>query len=1143
MSTYETPMDAFDTYLRELARIDGLDSSTDELSFYTALDNFLSAVGEELDPSVTAVMQLSDQGSGMPDGGLFLERNLDVHDLDDELDGHVPECGAIEVKGADADIESIVDSDQIQRYASAYRRVLVTNLHTFAYVTGEEGGTKILETVSFADGLESLREATEHPGETADAHGERVAERLRRFMKNTVPIREPEELAWFLASYAREGRQRLEEADSITLPHVKTWLEKALGIDYSGDRGDQFFLSTFVQTIFYGMFSAWVLWHRDGPGDDDTFTWRRATEHLQLPVLYSLFEAMTSRTSREAHEVDRLLERTARTLDRVDRDHFFDRFEEDEAVQYFYEPFLEAFDPELRDDLGVWYTPPEVVEYMVENIDRTLREDLDISDGLADDDVYVLDPACGTGAYLVEVLRKIGDHVDENLRGEVVKRAAQERVFGFEIMTAPLVVSHLQIRMLLDEFDVGMDEETRPGVYLTNALTNWEDGGDDGSTLDLPLPPELMEEREAADEVKQGGTDEPIIVVLGNPPYNGFPGVSPHEEERALSDAYREVDEVPEPRGHGLNDLYVRFFRVAERQITERAGYGVVSYISNYSWLDGLSHTGMREHYLNEFDQIRIDSLNGDKYRTGKTTPDGNPDPSIFSTDREPIGIQVGTAVSTLVRQSDADEHGTSEIEFRDLWGQDKKERLQAEAAGEVSANYELLEPSAELGVSFQPRNVVDGYLNWPKLPDLFREYFPGVQTKRDDLVIDTDRDRLIERMEKYFEPSVSMEEMAEYSTRAVTETAAFEAEDTREKLQDRGFLSEYVVSHIYRPMDQRWLYWEPETNLLERKSPDYFPQVFEGNRCLISQRKPRREWSPPPVITSIGNLDLFDRCASCFPLYTKPQRHENDLFDDGGEAQPQPNVTEEADTYLKSVGAEVEELFYHVVAVMHALRYREENVGGLHQDWPRIPLPDSAEVLEASAELGREVADCIDVETEVDGVTTGDIRDELAELGSPETVSGESIDASKGHLAVTAGWSYFMEHNNAVMPKKGDYRERDYHDSELAALERGAERMGRTLEDVLDLLGHRTVDVYINDEAYWANVPLRVWEYTLGGYQVLKKWLTYREKEILERDLELDELLHVRDMARRIAAILLLEPELNENYTEVKSNAIEWEG
>ena len=187
-------------------------------------------------------------------------------------------------------------------------------------------------------------------------------------------------------------------------------------------------------------------------------------------------------------------------------------------------------------------------------------------------------------------------------------------MFGFEIMPAPFVVAHLQVGLTMQALDAPLsdDDTERAGVFLTNALTGWE------PRVQKPLPfPELEEERDRAERVKQ---DTPVLVILGNPPYNGFAGMAV-EEERELSEAYRTTKRVRHPEGQGLNDLYVRFFRMAERRIAEKTGRGVVCFISNYSWLDGLSFTGMRERYLEAFDAIRIDCLNGDKYKTGKTTP------------------------------------------------------------------------------------------------------------------------------------------------------------------------------------------------------------------------------------------------------------------------------------------------------------------------------------------------------------------------------------------------------------------------------------------------------------------------------------------------------------------------------------------
>ena len=202
---------------------------------------------------------------------------------------------------------------------------------------------------------------------------------------------------------------------------------------------------------------------------------------------------------------------------------FFEGFEEQHAVQYFYEPFLEAYDPELRKELGVWYTPLEIVKYQVARVDRVLREELDLADGLADPNVIVLDPCCGTGAYLVEVLHRIAatlrDKGGDALVASDLKQAAMNRVFGFEILPAPFVVSHLQLGLMLQTQGAPLSQKKgeRVGVYLTNALTGWEPPKGPKQRV-MPWA-ELQEERDAAEHVKRdkkipGGARQPALQRL-----------------------------------------------------------------------------------------------------------------------------------------------------------------------------------------------------------------------------------------------------------------------------------------------------------------------------------------------------------------------------------------------------------------------------------------------------------------------------------------------------------------------------------------------------------------------------------------------------------------------------------------------------
>ena len=1106
---------AVETYLADLQRVRASGGATGERSSYGPLANLLNAIGATLKPKVFCVGELADQGAGHPDFGLYAAKQVQKGQ---PKQGQVPEGGVVEVKAADDDAWLTAAGDQVSRYWDRYRLVLVTNTHDFVLVGEDAAGRPAkLETFRLATSAAEFAQRLESPRAFAGEVGTGLGEYLCRALSHRARLVEPKDLAWLLASHARDALARVEAAgDAPSLAAVRAALEEALGVRFEGERGARFFRSTLVQTLFYGVFSAWVLWARQTPLPTRAFNWREAVWHLRAPVMQALFQQLSQPDRLQPLGLVEVLDWTSAALDRVDCDAFFARFNEGEAVTYFYEPFLEAFDPELRKQLGVWYTPAEVVRYMVARVDKALRDDLGIADGLAAENVYVLDPCCGTGAYLAEVLRRIAANLESRglgaLTGARVKQAATERVFGFEIMPAPFVVAHLQVGLTMQALDATLadDGKERAQVFLTNALTGWEPH----PTKPLPFP-ELEEERDRAERIKQ---ETPILVILGNPPYNGFAGMAV-DEERELSEAYRMTKRVRRPEGQGLNDLYVRFFRMAERRIA-KTGQGVVCFISNYSWLDGLSFTGMRERYLEEFDAIRIDCLNGDKYKTGKVSPDGSPDPSIFSSPDDPVGIQVGTAIATLVRKFD---HApTGEVGFRHLWGQAKRKELIETEEAEPGKLYENVEPILPLGLPFAQTAVSKDWFDWPALPDLFPVSFPGVKTSRDGFLVDTDLDRLKVRIGDYFDERLNHDEIARRYPGAMKATARFNARSVRDALLERGGpIDAGFIRFAYRPFDNRWLYWEAETKLLDEKRADYRPHVFKGNMWLSAAQHLRKgEEEPQACFTKhMGSLHLIERTALMFPAY---------LLDDGlgiggNGIQRRPNLSGAAQRYLHRLGADVEDLFHHILATLHDPAYREANAGALRMEWPRIPLPGwpdgeadgAAETLAASVARGRELARLLDPEAPVPGVTQGTLRPEIAALAVPATTDSRNMTGDD--FALTAGWGHYGT-GDAVMPGQGRIVKREYTAAERA-----------TLGDAIPTLGAKTLDVYLNDRAYWRNVPAAIWDYKLGGYQVLKKWLSYRERDVLGRALTPEEVLYFAEMTRRIGAILLVTEKSKE--------------
>ena len=1090
---------AVEAYFADLVRVRASGGATGERSSYVSLANLLNAVGATLRPKVFCVPELADQGAGHPDFGLYTAKQVQKGR---PREGQTPERGVVEVKAVDDDAWLTAAGDQVSRYWGRYRLVLVTNARDFVLVGEDAAGRPAkLESFQLADDAEDFARRLEKPRAFARAVGARLGEYLARALSHRAALAEPKDLAWLLASHARDGLLRVEEAgEAPALAAVRSALEEALGVRFEGEQGARFFRSTLVQTLFYGVFSAWVLWARRTPPPADPFRWREAVWDLRAPVLAALFAQLSQPGRLQPLGLVEVLDWTSAALERVDRAAFFSRFDEGAAVPYFYEPFLEAFDPELRKQLGVWYTPSEVVRYMVARVDRALKDDLGIADGLAAENVYVLDPCCGTGAYLAEVLRRIAGNLKGQglgaLAGARVKQAALSRVFGFELMPAPFVVAHLQVGLALQALDAPLAEDgsERAGVFLTNALTGWEPR----ATKPLPFP-ELEEERDRAERVKR---DAPVLVVLGNPPYNGFAGVA-MDEERELSDAYRTAKRARKPEGQGLNDLYVRFFRMAERRIVEKTGRGVVCFISNYSWLDGLSFSGMRERYLEAFDAIRVDCLNGDKYKTGKVAPDGTPDPSVFSTEGDPVGIQVGTAIATLVRK--ADHAPARAVGFRHLWGRSKRADLLASAETDPAALYDDVAPALLLGLPFVQTAVSEDWFDWPALPDLFPVSFPGVKTSRDGFLVDTDLDRLKARIGNYFDPTLSHEKIARCYPATRKDIGRFDARTVRDALLARGGPNEDgFVRHAYRPFDNHWLYWEADGGLLDRPRADYKSHVFKGNVWLSFNKRPQKGATEPRacVIEQIGCHDLIGNATCFFSAW---------LRDDGEDTGRRPNLTGTARRYLDSLGLGVEDLFHHTLATLHDPAYRTANAGALHMEWPRIPLPGwpdggDGEALAESAARGRELAALLDPDTPVSGVTEAPLRPDLAAVAVPATTDGRNMTGDD--FALTVGWGH-LRADGAVMPGQGRVVERAFTSEERAAL-----------GDALPALGETTFDVHLNDHAFWRNVPAAVWRYSLGAHQVLKKWLSYRKRTILDRNLSPEEVQHFTDIARRVAAI-----------------------
>nr|MDQ3081554.1 N-6 DNA methylase [Gemmatimonadota bacterium] len=913
--------DSIASYCTDTRNLEALPTST-ETTFYPDIRSLLTAV-------LKSEMLPFDVRTGTS------EKGKNSHDMPDFVLGDAALFVGVygEVKRASTSLEQLAASteqkDQIGRYLAQTGVVLLCNVRGFgllvcdpAYV--RDGVTPVppaQRLLSKSVDLWSAVPSGAKPKVDAKAIVALV-DIVSRAVTDLARIGAPADLARILARQARDAKDALPD-DLKPLKPLLDDYRQALGLafDVEDEKGARFFRSSLVQSVFYALFAAWILWDKQAE-PDAVFDIDDAHSFLPIPFLDALLHDIRHPSRMKHLGLEPHLARAIATLNRIDRPLFrgrmtFPTLDGDTsiaAITYFYEPFLEAFDPKLRDDLGVWYTPPEIVRYQVRRVHHLLKTELGRSRGLADPEVVVLDPCCGTGAYLLEVARCIAEELiaegDSTTVGLELTTAFQDRVIGFEILTAPFAIAQLQLYLLLEQLGAKPDPKRRLAVFLTNALSGWHEHGD----VKLNFP-EMREEFDASQQVKR---DTRIIVILGNPPYDRFTGAAQAEEAELVAH-YKGIDLVEQMTKDGavkrdgfgrplmkqrgssrlyeefgvrkqlLDDLYIRFIRLAEERIGLAADYGVVSYISNSSYLTGRSHPLMRRSLLSSFDAVWVDNLNGDKYRTGKMIPKGLPgagtrDDSAFTTEMDPRGIQPGTAILTWVKRiGSATPPDATKVRYRDFWGPAawKRQALIASLPSgtaitpEAAPPYIDIQPTAEGRWRLSPRVIEGGFEAWPALDELFPMTVQGVNHNRgvEGSVIDSDADVLTKRVSDYIQTPTFAAASTAYPQLAPPKKSdgknaivGYDPEVVWSDLRKLGFDPKRLQPFLTFPLDQRTIYYETRTKLLNRARPEYESNLA-ANEFLLTVPEPRKETETRPLFaTTLANLHVHERGSVVFP-------------------------------------------------------------------------------------------------------------------------------------------------------------------------------------------------------------------------------------------------------------------------------------
>lgn len=433
-------------------------------------------------------------------------------------------------------------------------------------------------------------------------------------------------------------------------------------------------------------------------------------------------------------------------------------------------------------------------------------------------------------------------------------------------------------------------------------------------------------------------------------------------------------------------------------------------------------------------------------------------------------------------------------------------------------------------------------------------EPISGLQEMRRGALMAHERETLQERMQRYFDKDVNWTTFAADGTALSKNAGRFDPVSTRARLQgSEAYDDARLRRYALYPFDNRWCYYSSVRPLWNEPRPELVSQRADAGPFLIVRRFAERpkEGSPAFFTSALPDYHLLRPNAVAIPLrlssapaeVSAQSTGQGSIFEHFQDTKhTSANLSKTARSYLATLTKlnpdQNEEMsravWFHTLAILYAPQYLSEHAASLRADWPRIPLPASLSALQPSAKLGANLAQLLDVEKPVLGVTSGKLRKELSTLGRITGPKGLSLE-------VSAGWGHIQKEKDIVMPGRGLEKEREFSAEEKASIVEGAAEFGISTGDALALWGEKTLDIYLNNETHWSNVPQAVWDYTIGGYQVLKKWLSYREREVLGREITKEEAREFTHIVRRIAALVLLEPSLDENYLALRGSFYGW--
>jgi len=914
----------FKRYLKRLAQVASHGDATEQ-SFYSTLSDMLAEFASHTGHSDTQVTELpKPTEAGNPDFRVW--------------DGQSHIVGYLEAKApTERLLDNIEQTDQLRRYRQTFPNLILTNFLEFRlYRNGRQVAHALIGRPV------ALEVGQPPPLENAD----QLEELLSMFFDFSLPaVTTPEGLAEELAKRTRFLRDVVAaelEAERSN-PGPLTGFFKAFRKFLIGtlDRGE--FADLYAQTITYALFIART--RATSP-----FTRRAAFDNIPptIGILRDLFRFISLADPPE--QIAWCADDVAAVLAAADLPAILRKSPggPGEAITYFYEPFLARYDPQERERRGVYYTPPEVVGFIVRSLHEVLKTHFDKADGLASEDVTLLDPAAGTMTFVAraaeEAVRQFVQAYGEGARKDFIRKHVLENFYAFELMMAPYAIGHLRMALALEELGHRLTEKERIPFYLTNTLEMEE-----LEQSSLPGLSALAEESHLAGEVKK---EIPILVILGNPPYSG------HSANRGKwisqqIETYKTVDGQPlrEKNPKWLQDDYVKFLRFAQWKIGQ-AGRGVVGMITNHSYLDNPTFRGMRQSLMRTFDEIYVLDLHGSALKREKA-PDGGPDENVFD-------IRQGVAIAFFIKRGKGKKTPAT-LHHAELWGTRKEKYDWLDAHDLENTPWTEVQPGAKLYL-FVPleRTQLTQYEAYPCVREIFPLHGVGMTTARDRFVIDFQREDVVNRMRLFKNSKATDDELhASFRVPRKKGWSIRRAWQMLNAVPDSN-LPDLVVPVAYRPMDVRWIIYHDA--VVWRTVKRVMRHMLAGeNLALITPKQHKGDFGALVSTHVVAHKAVASyEINYVLPLYLYPG-DEEDLFSRHDVSERRPNLEPRLVAALtEAYGREPspEEIFHYVYAVLHAPTYREKYGEFLRYDFPRIPFTADVDLFARMAHLGQRLVE-----------------------------------------------------------------------------------------------------------------------------------------------------------------------------------------